>query len=136
MSAMPLRAPVHPRPAEDRRAASPLPRLRIVRAPSPQRTRVPFILFCVTILVGALLSALMLNVAMAQSAFTLRNEQIELARLTQEQQKLEQQVARAASPEVLAGRARALGMVPAPAPAFLQLADGTIIGESGPAARG
>jgi hypothetical protein len=136
MSAMPLRAPVHPRLPEVRRATALLPRLRIVRAPSAQRTRAPFILLCVAVLVGALLAALMLNVAMAQSAFTLRDQQVELARLTEQQQKVEQQLGRAASPEVLAGRARALGMVPALAPAFIQLSDGTIIGESGPAARG
>lgn len=136
MSAMPLRAPAQPRFAEVRRATSQLPRLRIVRAPSPRRTRVPFILVCVTILAGALLAALLLNVAMAQSSFAIRDRQIELARLTERQQTLEQQLERAASPATLASRARALGMVPAPAPAFLRLADGAIVGVSAPAARG
>lgn len=137
MSAMPLRAPARPAFADARRAAvARLPRLRVVRAPSPQRTRVPFILVCVAILTGALLGALMLNVAMAQSSFDIRDRQIELARLTERQQDLQQQLERAASPASLAGRARALGMVPAPAPAFVRLSDGAILGEAIPAARG
>jgi hypothetical protein len=90
----------------------------------------------VSILTAALLGALLLNVAMAQSAFDIRNRQIEVARLTERAQDLEQQLQRAASPASLAGRARALGMVPAPAPAFLRLSDGAILGEAAPAARG
>jgi hypothetical protein len=90
----------------------------------------------VSILTAALLGALLLNVAMAQSAFDIRNRQIEVARLTERQQDLQQQLHRAASPAGLAGRDRALGMVPAPAPAFLRLSDGAILGESAAATRG
>lgn len=131
---MPLRAPARTRATDVRRAAtSQLPRLRIVRAPSRPRTRVPFIVLCVSILAGALLGALLLNVTMAQTSYAIRDRQVELAQLTEQQQDLTQQLEVAGSPESLARRARALGMVPAPAPAFLRLSDGVIIGESVPA---
>lgn len=145
MSAMPLRAPVRPGPAETarnwqqevlaRRAAS-LGRLRVVRAPAQPQTRVPFVAFCLALLAAALLGALLLNTAMAQTSFDIQAKQIELARLSERQQGLAQQLEIAASPQMLAQRARELGMVPAPAPAFLNLTEGTIIGESVPASVG
>lgn len=134
MSTMPLRAPgrvrvVDPSPA----TTAPLPRLRIVRAPAQSRTRLPFLVLCVAILASALLGALLLNVTMAQTSYAIRDRQVELARLQERQQNLAQHLEVAASPSTLADRATALGMVPAPAPAFLRLSDGAIIGESEPA---
>jgi hypothetical protein len=140
MSAMPLRAPARwteprswQREALARRTAA-LTRLRLVRAPAQAETRAPFVLVCVLILAGALLGALLLNTAMAQTAFAMQERQVQLARLSERQQDLAQQVEMAASPNALAQRARAAGMVPAPPPAFIRLADGMIIGESMPAA--
>lgn len=141
MSAMPLRAPARVPPevagqraAQVRRAAATLPRLRIVRAPARPRTRAPFIMLCVSVLVGALLGALFLNTSMASTAYEIHDRQIALARLSERHQELSQALEVAASPAVLAQRARAGGMVPAGAPAFVSLSDGTIIGESVPAA--
>lgn len=141
MSAMPLRAPAWTRsPAVERRdddgasrRPAPAPRLRIVRAPAESRTRVPFLVLCVAILAAALLGALLLNTSMAQTSYAIQDRQIALARLTERVQDLQQQVEIAASPAVLAQRARVAGMVPAPAPAFIRLSDGVIIGESDPA---
>jgi hypothetical protein len=142
MSAMPLRAPARPGPAESgrswqqevlaRRAAA-LGRLRVVRAPAQPQTRLPFVVVCLTLLAAALMGALLLNTAMAQTAFDMQAKQIELARLTERQQDLTQQLEIAASPQALAERARAMGMVPAPAPAFVDLTEGAIVGESVPA---
>lgn len=142
MSAMPLRAPAAPgsgqpgrswqRVVPARRTVA-LSRLRLVRAPAQAQARMPFVLLCVVVLAGALLGALLLNTSMAQTAFVMQERQVQLARLSERQQDLAQQVEVAASPQVLAQRARALGMVPAPPPAFIRLADGTIIGESVPA---
>jgi hypothetical protein len=158
MSAMPLRAPARvPSGAPDRtpprtpaRGAEPgrspltppaarsaaVGRLRIVRAPAHPRARVPFVVLCVCVLAGALLGALLLNTSMAHTSFVIQERQVQLARLSERQQDLAQQVERAASPQVLAERARAAGMVPAPAPAFVLLSDGTIIGEPTPAGAG
>jgi hypothetical protein len=142
MSAMPLRAPARPGPAESarswqqevlaRRAAS-LGRLRVVRAPAQPQSRVPFVMLCLALLAGALMGALLLNTAMAQTSFDIQAKQIELARLSERQQGLTQQLEITASPQALAERARGMGMVPAPAPAFLNLTEGAIIGESVPA---
>ncbi len=145
MTTMPVRAPdrrpagprSRPTASEPQRTASParreLPRLRVVRAQDRPRTRAPFVALCVAILAGALLGALLLNTAMAQTSFAIHDRQIELARLSERQQALAQSLAIQDSPERLAERARAAGMVPAPPPAFIDLADGTIVGESVPA---
>lgn len=139
MSSVPLRVPgyraapgLRSRAGDDagRREAS---RLRVVRAPARTRTRTPFILLCVSILAGALLGALLLNTAMAETSFAIHDRQVALARLTERQQELAQDLAVAAAPSTLAERARAAGMVPASPPAFIRLSDGVIIGESVPA---
>ena len=142
MSAMPLRAPAHPgalesapsefRDARSRRAAA-IGRLRVVRAPLRPRTRVPFVMACVGILVSALLGVLLLNTSMAQASFTIQERQVQLARLTEREQDLAQRLQVAESPQSVAERALAAGMVPAPPPAFLDLAQGTIVGEPVPA---
>lgn len=145
MSAMPTRAPLRTSPEPMRsartwhqeswaRGAAALGRLRIVRAPEHARARVPFVVLCVSVLAASLLGALLLNTAMAQTSFVLQEQQVRLARLSERQQELGQEVEVAASPQVLAQRAGAAGMVPAPPPAFLSLADGAIIGEPVPAA--
>ena len=140
MSAMPLRAPTHPgavesAPSEDlrsRREAA-IGRLRVVRAPLRPRTRVPFVLTCVGLLLSALLGVLLLNTSMAQTSFTIQERQVQLARLSERQQDLAQRLEVAESPQSVAERALAAGMVPAPPPAFLDLAQGTIVGEPVPA---
>ncbi|TDE90924.1 hypothetical protein EXU48_17040 [Occultella glacieicola] len=124
---MPARAPRTSRPL-----AVPTwrPRLRIVRAPAPARSVLPFILLCMAVLGGALLGALMLNTAMASTAYEMHDQEVALARLSEEQQRLTQQVDTLASPSALADRAAALGMVPAEGMSYIRLADGTVVGEA------
>lgn len=128
-----------PRPAPSRVASSPgwtrLPaaRLRLVRAPQSTRTRVPFVLLCIAILVGALLGALVLNTSMARGSYEAHDLQIELAALARTEQGLNTQLLEHNAPAHLAASARALGMVPAPEFAFLRLADGAILGSPSPA---
>lgn len=124
MSAMPLRAP---RP----RAHSPLdwrPRLRLVRAPAPARSRIPFLLLCVAILGGAMLAALALNTSMATTAYTIADRQAELAQLVETEQQLMTEYEQMSSPTQLAAAAAALGMVPAEGLSYIYLEDGTITG--------
>lgn len=144
MTTMPIRVPIRTAPAAARPAADPrrpeetarehTPRLRLVRAPARQRAAAPFIGLCVAILAAALLGALFLNISMAETSFAIHDRQVALARLSETRQDLAQEVAAKAAPGSLAEGARALGMVPAPPPAFLRLADSAIIGESLPAA--
>lgn len=124
MSAMPLRAP-HARPASQ---PSWRPRLRLVRAPAQGRSRLPFLLLCVSILGGALLGALALNTSMAITAYTISDRQAELAQLTESEQVLSEDLVQISSPTQLAAAATRIGMVPAEGLSYIHLEDGTITG--------
>lgn len=108
------------------------PRLRIVRAPATGRSRVGFILLCVSILVGALLGALMLNTAMATTAYQIHDQQVHLARLSETEQSLAQEVERLSSPVLLQQQAEDLGMEPASGMRYIMLSDGAILGGEDP----
>ncbi|HEY5518885.1 MAG TPA: hypothetical protein VIK17_04495 [Cellulomonas sp.] len=120
-----------PRPARPAVAPQQAPRLRLVRAPAQTRTRVPFVVACMAILAGALLTALLLNTTMARGAYEKHDLDVELARLASTQQDLSAALDRRSSPAELAASARALGMVQARSTGWLRLADGTVRG--GPA---
>ena len=120
-----------PRPARPAVAPQQAPRLRLVRAPAQTRTRVPFVVACMAILAGALLTALLLNTTMARGAYEKQDLDLEAARLASTQQDLSAELDRRASPAELAASARALGMVQARSTGWLSLADGTVRG--GPA---
>lgn len=124
MSAVPLRAPRVRAPGQ----TGWRPRLRLVRAPAPARSRVPFLLLCVAILGGAMLAALALNTSMATTAYTITERQLELAELTQAEQQLSTEFEQMSSPTQLAAAATRLGMVPAEGLSYIYLADGTITG--------
>lgn len=79
---------------------------------------------------GSLVSLLLLNTVLAQRSFTLEKLQERNTHLTQRVEALQQDVAHRSSPEVLAQKARALGMVPTSNPAFLDPRTGTIRGDA------
>ena len=125
----------HPRPS----ASQPAPaRLRVVRAPSQLRTRVPFVLLCMSVLAASLLGALVLNTSMAQGEYERQGLQVRLSESTQAVQSINGQLESASSPEHLAASARALGMVLVPASqgGYLRLADGAVLGNPTPAGVG
>jgi len=130
------RATAYPAPSRPRPASAPAPRLRVVRAPEHARTRVPFILACMAVLAGALLSALLLNTSMAASAYAKYDLSNELGRLNQDQQDLTAQLDAKASPTQLAAAAAALGMVPTNGTGWLRLSDGSVQGTPEPAGAG
>ena len=127
-------APSRPRPSTT--TPAPAPRLRVVRAPEHARTRVPFILACMAVLAGALLSALLLNTSMAASAYAEYDLSNDLNRLNQDQQDLTAELDAKASPTQLAAAAAALGMVPTNGTGWLRLADGSVQGVPEPAGAG
>lgn len=103
-------------------------RLEAVRAPLRATSRVPFLLLCMTILVGALVAVLLLNVAMARGSY----EHTDLGReVDQAQQDIQarQSELRAAESD-LPRRAAALGMVDAQPPRMIELSTGRVV--SGP----
>lgn len=71
---------------------------------------------------------LMLNVTLQNQAFELRTLAAQDQQLVNRQAVLEQQLAERSSSDVLAQRAVDLGMVPATAPGFLLLPEGTVLG--------
>lgn len=130
--AMPVRAPrtrTAPRPVPE----APRPRLRVVRAPAQARTRVPFVLMCMGVLVTALLAALVLNTSMAQGEYERYALQTRLAQSAQAQQEMRTELELAAAPTQLASAAGALGMVPTNSGGYLRLADGVVLGNPVPA---
>ncbi|MHA7277701.1 hypothetical protein ACX80O_14445 [Arthrobacter sp. Hz1] len=80
----------------------------------PARRRIPFAVFSMIALVGALVTVLMLNISVSSSQYELvelRNQQIALS---QENQALTQQMEDLQAPQNLAAEARELGMVASP----------------------
>ncbi len=109
-------------------AERPVPPLRALPAPTTRPARLPFLLVVIGLLTGGLLALLMLNTVLAQDAFVLHDLQVRSAALTDQEQALREVVTRQTSPQLLAGRARALGMVPSGNPVFLRVSDGRVLG--------
>ena len=120
-----------------RTAAAPLPRprtrprLEVVRAPEASRSAVPFLIFCVLVLIWALVAALMLNTAMAVASYSIHAGKSELAVLTEVGDQLFEESESLGSPSALQNRAAALGMVPAEATLYVSVASGSILGTAG-----
>lgn len=104
-----------------------VPRVRI--APSQGA----FVLLVSVLLGIGLLGLLALNTVLAQGSFVSHDLSSQLDDLRDREQALQQQVAALESPEQLAKRARALGMVPGVNPVFLRTSDAKILGVPTPA---
>ena len=132
MSTAPLQEPTRRRPPA---VATPdRPHLAVVRtqlspAARPSRPgRAPFVLLIVGLLAGGLFALLMLNTTLAENSFVVHDLQRATAELADREQALDQEVALAGAPHVLAERARGLGMVPNTNPVFLDLRDRRVLG--------
>ncbi|MEU9852953.1 cell division protein FtsL [Streptomyces sp. NPDC047974] len=90
--------------------------------------RTPFVLLVVLLLGGGLITLLLLNSALNQGSFQLRELKDRTTELTDEEQALQRDVDADAAPDALERRARELGMVPGGSPAFLG-PDGKVLGE-------
>jgi hypothetical protein len=123
----PKRAAPRPKPKP---APKPVP--KAVREPVESERfsappRAPFVLLVVGLMAAALVSLLLLNTVLAQDAFSLSELQRNNQQLVQSRQALQESIAREESPAVLAQKARALGMVPNPHPAFIDARTGRVI---------
>lgn len=122
-------APARPLPRTSaRRTTAATPRQLKVVAPPEIRGNGAFIALCVLLLLGGFVSVLMLNTAMAKGSYTLRDLQHRSDELTDTQDQLRHSLDAVSGPGPLAQRARELGMVKAPTPAFLRLSDGAVLG--------
>ena len=114
-----------PRPEGDGEAR---PSLHVVRGQAPARATLPLLLFVVLILVGALVSSMVLNAAMANTAFEMQQAQIRLNVLNDHIDTVRNQVEQVSSADALALRAAELGMVPASVPGVIDLTDSSLSG--------
>jgi hypothetical protein len=106
--------------------------LRLVAARRSSAAKAPFIAVVVLILGAGLLGLLLLNTVLAQDAFTLHALQVQGRVLADQEQSLQREVERLQSPQSLAARATAQGMVPGGTRAFLRLSDGKVLGVAVP----
>ena len=119
--------------ARPRRHASPArPRLLPEATPKRRARLGIFAIVCLAIATVGLVSMLIVNTMLASGAFTVSELQAEKALLLEEEQQLTEDIAVASSPLLLEERARAMGMVPQDAPAFIDLEAGTIVGNTVP----
>lgn len=109
------------------------PRLTVVPRGSVRPPRAPFVLLVAALLVCGLGGLLMLNTTLAQGSFRLQDLQSRATALAGEQQALNGQVALEGTPQRLAARASAFGMVPSTTPVFIRISDGAILGRPGAA---
>ena len=120
--------PARPAPRSARPGARSATYLRLVATRRSSARRAPFIAVVVVILALGLLGLLLLNTVLAQDAFTLHALQVQGRALADQEQALQRDVERLQSPQSLAARATAMGMVPGGTRAFLRLSDGKVLG--------
>ena len=112
--------------------AAPRPSL-LPATSSKRRARLGiFAIVCLAIATVGLVSMLIVNTMLASGAFTVSELQADKALLLEQEQQLTEEIAVASSPFLLEERARAMGMVPQDAPAFIDLESGTIVGNTVP----
>ncbi|MFC6706138.1 hypothetical protein [Flexivirga alba] len=112
-----------------RRTTPSTPRLRVVETQdAAEHTGVGFVVLCVLLLVGGLISLLLLNTNRAQSSFAIEKLQAKSATLTDEQQQLASDIDAQSAPQQLALRAQKMGLEPASTVRYVRKADGTVLG--------
>lgn len=122
--------PLHPEtdaPKGPRRWLSAVPRA------SPSAPRAPFVGLLTMLLLGGAVGLLLFNTSLQQNSFAIDDLEHKAEVLTAREQELRRELRQLRSPQNLAERAAEMGMVPAPAPAFIRLPDGKIIGKPMPA---
>ncbi|SDM49583.1 hypothetical protein [Actinomyces ruminicola] len=119
------------RPAPQARPAgeaSGRPELRVVRGIIPSPRTLPFLALVIGVLACALVSSMLLNAWMADTAYKMKTAQVELNVLNDHIETVRAEVQEASAADTLAARAAELGMVPAAAPGVIDLTDSTLAG--------
>src|SRR3954447_9682019 len=112
------------------------PDLQVVPGRDARRPRVLAAGALLTGVTCVLAAQLLVSIQTAQGAYAVDRLQATSTALGREQQVRAEALETLASPQHLAQRAAALGMVPAGYPAYLRLADGAVLGGPGHAATG
>ena len=103
--------------------------LRLAPAPRRRAPRVPFVALVGAVLLGGILGLLVFNTHMQQGSFAAASLESRATALEARQQTLQMQIEDLRDPQRVARQARRLGMVSAGTPAFLDLADGSVLGD-------
>ena len=107
-------------------------RLTVVPRRRPQTTRVPFMILVSLVLLGGVVGLLLFNTSMQQASFAATALEAKADQLKAREQGLQMQIDRLRDPQRVATRAKDLGMVPMVNPAFIDLADGSVLGNPQP----
>lgn len=103
------------------RAARTPAQLRLVPNPRERVTPLTFSVVLVSLLIAGLLSLLVLNTMLTANSFALHSLQQQARTLSDQEQALTERLVRTESPESLAARAGALGMIPSGTTTFLTM---------------
>lgn len=103
-------------------------RLTVVPDARRQATRVPFVSLVTMVLLGGVVGLLLFNTSMQQAAFATTALEAQADNLAARQQTLQAELDELRSPQSVAERAVALGMVVPSDPAFLDLETGEVTG--------
>lgn len=104
-------------------------RLTVVPRTTSRAPRAPFAVLVIAVLALGTVGLLMFNTHMQQVSFQATALQQRADALTAREQSLSMQLAHLRDPQVLASRAKRLGMVVPPEPAFIRLSDGKVVGD-------
>ncbi|MDT0201250.1 hypothetical protein [Nocardioides sp. AE5] len=108
-------------------------RLSVVPRLDPHAPRVPFVTLVSLLLVAGVVGLLLFNTTMQQNAFANTALEKQARELSDRQQGLQMELDELRNPQRVAEKAQELGMVPSLNPAFINLSDGTILGNPVPA---
>ena len=111
-------------------------RLTLVPRAARGTPKVPFVVLVLLVLGGGLVGLLVLNTSLQQGAFYEASLQDQQSALATKQEDLRLEVAALRDPQRLAREAQSLGMVPNTNPAFIDLSDGSVLGDPKPATAG
>jgi hypothetical protein len=122
------------RPAVPGAWEAPRPELQVVGGRALSKPRVLAAGLLMTGVTGILVAQLLISIQTSSGAYTVDRLQATSTTLARQQQVRAEAIETLASPQDLARRATALGMVPAAYPAYLRLSDGAVVGGPGRAA--
>lgn len=107
--------------------------LRLVAPMRSRARRAPFVVVVLTVLTCGLVGLIVMSTVLQAQSFQISQLQQDTAQLQTQQQQLDREVERLQAPAHVARQALLLGMVPNANPAFLRLADGSVVGKPAPA---
>lgn len=102
--------------------------LRVVEGRRPGRSLLALALAAILVILTAVIASMVLHTRMAQTAFEIREQQLQLNALDAEAWSMRAVIEEAASPASLEAAARNAGMVPAGKSGLITLSTGTVEG--------